>query len=280
MVGKPVILLFDGFSPARFGHESCPVLALKRLTARLAQGLFANGMVGSSYLRDQLRVPSERSIHNQFLSHSASPINDAHKMLTGMNKAQIRQRLGIEDDGRFVLMTCGYLIQRKRIDLIIDAIARQPEISRPLLLIVGNGELAHELRDRAKRSGVPAHFAGFKLGQELAAYYLAADGFVLASSDDPWGLVINEAMSVGLPVLVSDACGASLDLVRDGVNGFTFRTGDAESLSAALIRLRSADLIEMGKTSRSIIAAWTPLQSAQSLCRVVDEVTCTLLHKD
>lgn len=269
MTGKPVILLFDGFSPARFGNEPRLVLALKRFTARLSQGFFANGAVGMRYLREQVGVSTDRAIHNQFLSHRDEPVKEARTLLTGMSKAQIRQRLGIEGEGRSILMSCGYLIERKRIDLIIDAIASLPEAKRPLLLVVGTGELADELKGRADRTGVPAHFAGFKLGRDLAEYYFAADGLVLASSDDPWGLVINEAMSAGLPVLVSDACGASSDLVREGINGFTFHAGDVKSLSKKLSDLLSADLLAMGKASQSIITGWTPLHSAQSLGRVV-----------
>lgn len=276
MAGKPVILLFDGFSPARFGREPAPILALKRFTARLADGLFANGTTGARYLREQLGIPADRPIRNQFLSHRQAPLDAARDMMTGLDKAQIRHLLGIPNDGRRVLMTCGYLIQRKRIDLVIDAIARQPMEDRPLLLIVGDGELASNLSEQAARLGVPAYFTGFKLGRDLMAYYLAADAFVLASSDDPWGLVINEAMSSGLPIIASDACGAVLDLVQDGVNGFTFRTGDVDSMSTALIQLQEADLAAMSLASREMIAEWTPRHSATSLGQAVADATAAV----
>lgn len=269
--GKPVVLLFDGFSPARFGTEPAPILALKRLTVRLAQGLFANGTVGARYLREQLGVAADRPIRNQFLSHREGPVEAARQRMAGMDKAQIRHALGIPDEGRPVLMTCGYLIARKRIDLIIDAIARQPQEQRPLLLVVGDGELRDALQRRAADAGVAAHFAGFQLGPDLAAFYLAADAFVLASDDDPWGLVVNEAMSAGLPVLASDACGVALDLVRDNVNGFVFRTGDVDSLADALARLRAADGDALGRTSRALVAQWTPAHSATSLAQAVTD---------
>ncbi len=275
--GKPVILLFDGFSPARFGTEPAPVLLLKRLTAKLAAAFFANGTVGRRYLHEQIGVAAECPIHDQRLSHRAAPIEEARHLAVGVNRAQIRTRLGIADGGRRVIMTCGYLIARKRIDLIINAIAGLPEADRPLLLVVGSGELAGGLREQAKQMGVPAHFAGFKLGRDLAAYYFAADIFVLASSDDPWGLVINEAMAAGLPVLASDACGATLDLVRDGVNGYTFHSGDANDLRDAIIRLQGADLAAMGASSRSIIAGWTPVLSAENLRLSIEDALKTPL---
>ncbi|MET3438009.1 glycosyltransferase family 4 protein [Sphingomonas sp. 1185] len=273
---KPVILLFDGFSPARFGTEPAPILALKRLTVRLAQGLFANGTVGARYLREQLGVARDTPIHNQFLSHREAPIETARQRMASKDKAQIRHALGIPDDGRPVLMTCGYLTTRKRIDLIIDAIARRPHAQRPLLLVVGDGALREILQRQAAEAGVPAYFAGFRLGADLASFYLAADAFVLASNDDPWGLVVNEAMSAGLPVLVSDACGVALDLVKDDVNGFVFRTGDAASLADALTRLETMDCEAMADASRSLVAQWTPAHSAASLGKAVADAVSAM----
>ena len=132
IMAKPVILLSDGFSPARFGTESAPILALKRVTARFADGFFANGVVGARYLREQIGVGADRPIRNQFLSHSDLPIQQARDSLSGVTKAQIRQRLGRQADGdRSVLLSCGYLIRRKRNDLVIDAIARLPAGMQP-----------------------------------------------------------------------------------------------------------------------------------------------------
>lgn len=271
LAGRPVILLTDGFSPARFGTEPAPILALKRLTAKLADTFFANGTVGERYLREQIRISANRPVYNQYLSHNDHPIRQALQSAEGLDKEQIRRELGIDAGGRRVVVTCGYLIERKRIDLIIDAIARIPQAERPLLLVVGDGELKPALRAQAGRMEVPVHFAGFRLGHELATFYLAADMLVLASSDDPWGLVVNEAMAAGLPVVASDACGVALDLVRDGVNGYVFRTGDVGDLAGRLEKMLRADLAAMGRASRALVSQWTPDHSAQSLGRAVAE---------
>jgi glycosyltransferase involved in cell wall biosynthesis len=272
LMGKPVVLLFDGFSPARFGNEPAPVLALKRLTARLCQGFFANGTVGERYLREQAGVAAGQAIYNQYLSHSDAPIRAARDALAGMSKPQIQARLGIDAAGRPVLLCCGYLIPRKRIDLVIEAIGQLAEGERPMLLIVGSGPEETALRDMAARLAVPTHFAGFRQGQELAEHYFAADGLVLASNDDPWGLVVNEAMSAGLPVLVSDACGAALDLVRDSENGFVFDWRSADSLAQAIGKLLASNLNQLGATSQAMVADWTPSQSARNLGLVVRDV--------
>ncbi|WP_174298395.1 glycosyltransferase family 4 protein [Sphingomonas bacterium] len=268
---KPVILLFDGFSPARFGHEGRAILALKRATARLADGFFANGIVGERYLREQIGIPASRPVFNQYLSHADAAIAAARRRWTGASRQEVRRYLGVPLDGP-LLLSCGYLIERKRVDCTIDAIARLPEAGRPGLLVVGSGPLEEALRARARACGVATHFAGFRQADALADYYFAADALVLSSRDDPWGLVVNEAMSAGLPVIVSDACGAASDLVHDGSNGFVFAAQDVDALAAAIARLLAADREAMGERSRAIIGEWTPSHSARSLDKVVRAV--------
>ncbi len=268
VIGRPVILLFDGFSPARFGRESRPVMALKRMTARLADGFFANGTVGERYLREQVGVGDDKPLRNQYLSHADAAIAAARDRWRGLSPDAVRRQLDIPLAGP-VLLSCGYLIDRKRIDTTIDAIAALPSDRRPALLVVGFGPLAAALEAQARDRGVRAHFAGFKQADALADYYFAADAMVLSSNDDPWGLVVNEAMSAGLPVVVSDACGAAPDLVRDGVTGYVFQAGQAASLAQALDRLLASNLREMGEQAQALIRDWTPAQSARNLGKLV-----------
>jgi glycosyltransferase involved in cell wall biosynthesis len=269
---KPVVLLFDGFSPARFGQEPAAVLALKRLTAKVVNGFFANGLVGKRYLDEQIGVAAAKPLRNQILSHVDHGIAAARKRWNGATRQEIRRHLGISIEGP-LLLSCGYLIQRKRVDLVIDAAAGIGQDSRPSLLVVGSGPLEEVLSAQARRQGVTAHFAGFMQAEALADYYFAANAMVLASSDDPWGLVVNEAMSAGLPVIVSDACGAADDLVIEGSNGFVFRSGSIGSLRDALEKLLASDMGTMGERSRSIIQEWTPSHSARNLGDLIRAVT-------
>ncbi len=269
LMGKPVILLLDGFSPARFQHESLPVVALKWLTAKLCNSFFANGKVGRRYLEECIAVNPRKPIFNQFLSHDDEYIAKARDQFGGLGKVEIRDRLGLPT-GRPILLSCGYLIRRKRVDLVIEALARIPLERRPLLLIVGSGPLRESLEQQANRHGVDTHFTGFKQGVELAQCYFASDAMVLASEDDPWGLVVNEAMSAGLPVVVSDACGAAEDLVLEGRNGFVFRNMDVSALADSLERLMASDMTFMGHASREMIQGWTPQRSATNLALCVD----------
>jgi glycosyltransferase involved in cell wall biosynthesis len=80
-------------------------------------------------------------------------------------------------------------------------------------------------------------FTGFKNQSELPALYGSSDIFVLPSEHEPWGLAVNEAMCAGLPVVVSREVGCVVDLVQDGVNGYTPAAGDVDGLAFALQRL-------------------------------------------
>lgn len=271
-MGKPVVLLFDGFSPARFATDPVSALFLKRLTTRLSDGFFANGTAAARYLHTRLGANRGKPLRDQRLSHVTMPIATARARWQGMPSSAVRQALGLPGGNRPVLMSCGYLIERKRIDLLIDAAALLPDDRRPDLLIMGTGPLQDELAARARAQGLIAYFPGFRQTDALADYYFAADALVLASTDDPWGLVVNEAMDAGLPVIVSDACGAAEDLVQEGVNGHVFPSGDVSALAGRLASLLSADLAAMGRASRNIIAEWTPERSAQNLALLIADI--------
>jgi glycosyltransferase involved in cell wall biosynthesis len=105
------------------------------------------------------------------------------------------------------------------------------------LLFAGSGELTQAIAERAAALSVPAFFTGFLNQTELWRAYVPADAFVLPSTDrETWGLVTNEAMLFGLPVIVSDRVGCGPDLVRDGVTGYCF-AGGADALADAMERL-------------------------------------------
>jgi glycosyltransferase involved in cell wall biosynthesis len=118
------------------------------------------------------------------------------------------------------------------------------------LLFVGRGELGNEIRKVCsvvfdiennskvtsnKGSGPPASFAGFLNQTEIAGAYVAADLLVLPSdSGETWGLVANEALACGTPVIASNLCGCAEDLVAPLDARFVFRCGDVADLAAAI----------------------------------------------
>ena len=141
------------------------------------------------------------------------------------------------------------------------------------LVVLGDGPMRSELECRRSDLGLEnaVLMPGFMQYEALPAYYGLASAFVHASSTEPWGLVVNEAMAAGLPVIVSSRCGCATDLVSDGVNGFTFDPLNSEALGGLLARLAhgGVDLSAMGQASRTSIAGWGAEQFALGLERAV-----------
>ena len=119
------------------------------------------------------------------------------------------------------------------------------------------------------------HFVGFKNQTELPQYYAMADIFVLPSGiGETWGLVVNEAMCFGLPVIISDMVGCGKDLVKHGENGYIFPLGDVEKLAEYL-----ADLIKnskkrklFGKKSFEIIQDYSHKKDIEGILKALENI--------
>ena len=119
------------------------------------------------------------------------------------------------------------LIEKKNLPRLIDAYARYRSLARNEpwdLVLLGDGPLRPALCSQLHALGLDAsvHLPGFIQYEELPVYYGLAETFVHASTTEQWGLVVNEAMASGLPVLVSNRCGCASDLVKEGENGIIF----------------------------------------------------------
>lgn len=132
--------------------------------------------------------------------------------------------------------------------------------SKPYLLFVGDGSLRSDLENQAGESGGnDVRFLGFRNQSELPAFYDLCDVFVLPSHFEPWGLVVNEVMNAGRPVIVSDRAGCAPDLVADGVNGLVYPHGDIPALAARLrqlFELPAGQRQGMGQKSLERINTW------------------------
>ena len=163
--------------------------------------------------------------------------------------------------------------ERKNVGVLVEAYGRyragaegRGEAPWPLVL-VGDGPLRPAL-ERAAGPGVA--FAGFQQVEALPAFYGAAGAYVHPALVDQWGLVVNEAMASGLPVLVSGGAGCAEDLVREGENGFRFDPADAGALAGLLARVAAhPDRPALGRMSERIVAAYTPEAFADGLWAAV-----------
>jgi glycosyltransferase involved in cell wall biosynthesis len=153
----------------------------------------------------------------------------------------------------------GRLESEKGVLTLLDAwtaVSRSSELT-----IVGTGSLRPRIAQRVATTDMcPVRLLGHQGSDDLADRYAEADIFVFPSVSDPWGLVLNEAMAAGLPVVASSAAGAVADLVQHGRNGFVVDPWDAGALRDSLSELIEdpAQRVRMGRESSTMIEAFSP----------------------
>lgn len=168
---------------------------------------------------------------------------------------------------KVVLCIC-YLSERKGVNYLIKAFKalRRKDV---ILIIGGVGKEEKRLKYLAK-GNKNIHFAGYMDGEEKARYYSIADIFVLPTLHDPWGLVINEAMYYGLPIITTDAAGCSQELIRG--NGIVVKAGDEKELFLALKKLLDNENLRkrMGKRSKEIIKTYNVSYAVNTFIQAIE----------
>jgi glycosyltransferase involved in cell wall biosynthesis len=224
---RPAVLMSD--STAHDGRRWWWREAVKRRVVAAASAALAAGAPQRAYLhalglRSDAVFTGYDAVDNAYFAEQAAR---ARKLAQGT-----RARLGLPE--RFFLVS-GRFIDEKNLLRLLYAYAayrRRTGADAWHLVLVGDGELRSEIEGRIARLDLTGGvvLAGFRPYEELPAYYGLASALVLASVSETWGLVVNEALASGLPVIVSERCGCAPDLVRNGINGFTFDPCDAEAL--------------------------------------------------
>lgn len=149
----------------------------------------------------------------------------------------------------------GKIDENKNVRLLLETFIKVP--GNNYLIVAGNGQLENELKNNFS-CYQNIYFLPFQNQQVMPVLYRMADVFVLPSKSETWGLGINEAMACERALLVSNSCGAATDLVKEGVNGFTFQSGNAKNLGDKMVALtkQKNDLKKMGEASLQIIKEW------------------------
>ena len=170
---------------------------------------------------------------------------------------------------RFFLFV-GRLVAEKGVFDLLEAYGKLSAELRQLigLVFVGEGEVRSELERRSKDI-VPGQVLcqGFAQREELAAYYALSEALVFPTQTDPWGLVVNEAMACGLPVITTTAAGCTADLVENSWNGRVIRSGDVGELASAMEDLGRDPVTrsQMGNHSSERILRYSPKACADGI---------------
>jgi glycosyltransferase involved in cell wall biosynthesis len=171
----------------------------------------------------------------------------------------------------------GRLSQEKGLDTLIFALAKlRKTIPTAEVALVGAGPLKESLEALAKQNGIgdAVHFLGSMGIEKLALEYAKASALVLPSTSEPWGLVVNEALSYGCPVVVSKICGCVPELVLDRRSGFSFQTNSVDSLVQALRDTLDhlADVPATAEFCIELMKEYSPQNAAQQIlegCRKI-----------
>lgn len=259
LLRRPVALLSESTLESSEARSSVQRVKRGVLGALLhGQWALAPGQRARRYL-ESLGVRPE---HVHPYPYCVDPARLDHAYLEReQTRARCRDSLGIPDDA-FVFLFVGKLVEKKRPLELLRAFL---SLERGHLVYVGSGELEPTLRAVAGRSP-RVHFAGFKNQTELPAYYAASDVLALPSrATETWGLVVNEAMSLGNAIIVSSEAGCSDDLVRGRGTGWVVERPDelATALRAALAD--PARVAEMGRAARALIEAHRPIHAARGV---------------
>jgi glycosyltransferase involved in cell wall biosynthesis len=216
-----------------------------------------------------LGMPAERIVRT---THSVD--NDWWiKQAAQVDPATIRTQWCIPVDAT-ILLFCGKLQPWKRPLDVLRAFAKS-EVQRSFLVIAGDGPLRQTLKDEAQSLGMAerVRFLGFVNQTQLPAIYRSSDLLALSSEYEAFGMVVNEAMLCGCPVVVSDRVGARFDLVHEGKTGFIYPAGDVEALAVILRKILSnrGSLQDMGNAARERMKDWSPRENVQALVEAIEK---------
>lgn len=233
-------------------------------------GFLAIGSANAAYYR-WMGIPDDRIFQVPYTVDNERFITAGEAVRA--DRAATRARLGMDPDLPAIIFASKF-DRRKRPDDLLEAYAKlRIEGVVAQLVLVGTGLLEDELKRRVADQTIPdVVFPGFVNQTELPAVYAAADVFVLPSSNEPWGLVVNEAMCAGLPIVLSEEIGCAEDLVQDGVNGDTFTAGDVTGLADALRPiLTDSDLrAAQGEASLERIKNWSYAECGEGIRAAIE----------
>jgi glycosyltransferase involved in cell wall biosynthesis len=151
-------------------------------------------------------------------------------------RARLRARLGLAPTTTAVLFAGRLVAFKRSLDVIAAAALCRAKGQDVAVIVAGEGEQRGALIEAAARTKVPLHMLGFCNQTEMPQAYAAADLLVLPSDGrETWGLVVNEALACGRPVVVSDACGCAGDLAADGQAGRSFAVGNVAALADRVV---------------------------------------------
>jgi len=244
---------------------------VKRIFWPFLYRIASQALAPSTGTRDLLRslgIPEERITLVPYVVD-----NDWWKAQSALvDRNAVRASWGVGPDTSVVLF-CAKLQPWKRPLDLLQAFARA-DVANSLLILAGDGPLKETLRAESARLGVSdrVRFLGFVNQTQLPAFYTAADLMVLPSEYDAFGVVVNEAILCGCPVIASNSVGAGRDLIAPVDPSFLYPCGDVDTLSALLRRVLSdrSQLAKFQIAAAQRMSTWSPREYIAATLEAVE----------
>ncbi len=250
----------------RSGHALVEMLKsefLSRCSGFVVPGKSAKDFLLGRGIKDRMIFTAVNAVDNTLFATASSAARG--------NANRIRNECGLPE--RYFLFA-GRLVREKGIFELLSAYATLDESLRRSigLVFAGDGPFREKLERKAKAiSPGMIRFAGFMQRDDLPKYYALADMMILPTYTDTWGLVVNEAMACGLPVIVSDAAGCAQDLVTENWNGHIVRPRDIRALALAMRNIADDSTLRsaMGSRSGQRIQTYSPQAWSEGIMRMM-----------
>ncbi len=244
----------------------------KEIIKRRVVGLYSAALVGGQRHVDylvELGMPRDRIftgydvVDNAYFRRSAEEVRS--------QKSDVRKQCGLPEN---YFLASARFIEKKNLPTLIRAYAAYRQKSEASgnppwdLVLLGDGPLREALNSQLSTLNLHRHvrLPGFKQYDELPGYYALAKAFIHSSTTEQWGLVVNEAIASGLPVIVSNRCGCVPELVQG--NGFSFEPTDEHELGSRLLQMASLSDDErrrLGDASYTIAANFAPKRFGEGM---------------
>lgn len=275
LLGHSIVITWNdgGFPDVECARRSLRQRLLRWLWRKCCRGIFTPGEFGRKFALSL--GYKERQIVNAYFSHDVRMFSTYKWDRGTVKRKEVRDRHEIGASDFVILSISRFLAWKRLVDLaaaleIVDRTA--PDLAEKcVLVLVGAGnDLAHE-EILVRLSAVTVIRVNQMSPEAIMDYYCASDLFVFPSEGDIWGLVVNEALSMGVPVICADCIGAA-NLVEDGFNGYRVPARNPIAIAKHILNLaKNRDKCEaLGKNALTIADRWNSEMGVNALVNFVE----------
>ena len=268
-----VYWMSDGYRKDQVESDGKPSWKRRFLMRHILSGAWVNGKWAAK-LYVQRGMPRER-IAMQYFSCDDVTYSRFYQENREQARLKIRQELGIGGNKIVVLSVARYMECKRLCDIaqaLVELESTRPDIAtRCSLIMVGGGSYDDHSAIISRLRIIDAHIVPPVRPEAVKYYYAAADVLVFTSEGDVWGLVVNEALSMGVPVICTDVIGAA-ELVNDGENGFVVSPRAPKTIAKRLSWIADNPKMfeQMKKKARESMSKWTSMIGVEALSRLVE----------